>query len=422
MRIHVAYGKAGLEFELPDGLAVEIVEPKYVPGLHDEPESLRAALRNPIGSAPLRDLVRSSDTVGIIFSDITRATPYPVILPVLLSELDHVPDGKIQLFNATGTHRKNTEHELRNMLGEGIVGRFEIIQNEALDEESHVHVGTTSSGNAIRIHRRFLECDVRIPTGFIEPHLLAGYSGGGKAIMPGIAAMDSIMNNHSALNIDHPNAIWGVRKDNPVLDEIVEAADMVGVSFLLNVTLNREKQITGVFAGDFHEAHEAGCDFVHEHAMVPVAQPFDVVVTGNSGYPLDLNLYQSVKGMSAASLIVKEGGTIVMAADCWDGIPDDGEFGKLLKQAEGPKELLELVRAPGFHRPEMWQAQLHAKIILKSNVLFYSYNLTDAQIEDAYMKPCQDISTTVCELAEKKGGRARICVMPEGPQTIPYIS
>ena len=420
MKTQIAYGKTGLDVELPD-VPFEMVEPKFIPGLPDEAQALRDALRNPIESKALREIASSSDTIGIIFSDITRPTPYTVILPVLLSELDHIPDRQILLFNATGTHRKNTETELRAMLGGDVIDRFEIIQNEALDDDSHVHIGTTTSGNKIRIHRRFMDCDIRIPTGFIEPHLMAGFSGGGKAIMPGIASMETIMNNHSAVNVDHPNVNWGERKANPVLQEIVEAVSMVGYTFLLNVTLNREKRITAVFAGDFHAAHELGCGFVREHAMVGVSHPFDIIVTSNSGYPLDLNLYQSVKGMSAASLIVKNGGDIIIAADCWDGIPNGSEYEKMLGMAASPEELLDLVRRPGFHRPEMWQAQIHAKIILKSDVHFYSENLTDDQIAGALLKPCHDISKTVAELVKLKGENTRICVLPEGPQTIPYL-
>ena len=196
---------------------------------------------------------------------------------------------------------------------------------------------------------------------------------------------------------------------------------MVQPTFLLNVTLNRDQQITGVFAGDFKEAHAQGCAFVKEKAMVPVPEPFDIVITSNSGYPLDLNLYQSVKGMSAASQIVKEGGSIIIAADCWDGIPDHGEYAQLLLEAESLESLLETIRAPGFQRQDMWEAQLQALICLKADVYFYTHNLSDEQIEDALLRPCRDIEATVAELLQKHGPGATICVLPEGPQTIPYI-
>jgi len=421
MKIKLAYGKTGLEITLPDEANVTVVEPKYVEGLPDQAGAVRDALRYPIGSPPLKALVKPSDKVGIVFSDITRPTPNHLILPVLLGELDHVPDEQIVLFNSTGTHRPNTEAELRGMLGDELVDRYRIVQNDAHDRGSHVLVGRTTSGNDVWIHREFVNCDVRILTGFIEPHLFAGFSGGGKAIMPGLALLETVMRNHSARNLDSPLARWGITQGNPVWEEIHEAAAMVQPTFLLNVTLNRDKQITGVFAGDFEEAHAQGCAFVKEKAMVPVREPFDIVIGSNSGYPLDLNLYQAVKGMSAASQVVKEGGSIIIAAECWDGIPDYGEYGQLLLEAESPESLLETVRAPGFQRQDMWEAHIQALICLKADVYFYSHNLSDEQIEGAWLRPCHDIEATVAELLQKYGPGATICVLPEGPQTIPYL-
>ena len=421
MRIKLAYGKTGLEISLPDDVNVTVVEPEYVNGLLDQAGALRGALRQPIGSPPLKALVKPSDKVGIAFSDITRPTPNHLILPVLLGELDYVPDEQIVLFNSTGTHRINTEAELRGMLGDEIVDRYRIVQNDATDRNSHVLVGRTTSGNDVWIHREFVECDVRIATGFIEPHLFAGFSGGGKAIMPGLALLETVMRNHNAKNLDNPLARWGITHGNPVWEEIHEVAAMMQPTFLLNVTLNRDQQITGVFAGDFEEAHTQGCAFVREKAMVPVQEPYDIIISSNSGYPLDLNLYQSVKGMSAASQVVKKGGSIIIAADCWDGIPDHGEYAQLLLEAKSLESLLETVRAPGFQRQDMWEAHIQALICLKAEVYFYSHNLSDEQIEGALLRPCHDIEATIAELLQKYGPRATLCVLPEGPQTIPYI-
>jgi nickel-dependent lactate racemase len=421
MKIELAYGKTGLEISLPDDVSVTVVEPEYMDGLPDQAGAVRDALRHPIGSPPLKALVKPSDKVGIAFSDITRPTPNHLILPALLGELAHVPDEQIALFNSTGTHRPNTEAELRGMLGDEIVDRYRIVQNDAADRNSHVLVGRTTSGNDAWIHREFVECDVRIPTGFIEPHLFAGFSGGGKAIMPGLALLETVIRNHNAKNLDSPLARLGITHGNPVWEEIREVAAMVHPTFLLNVTLNRDQQITGVFAGDFEDAHAQGCAFVKEKAMVPVQEFYDIVIGSNSGYPLDLNLYQSVKGMSAASQVVKEGGSIIIAADCWDGIPDHGEYGQLLLEAESLESLLETVRAPGFQRQDVWEAHIQALICLKADVYFYSHNLSDEQIEGALLRPCRDIEATVAELLRKYGRRATICVLPEGPQTIPYI-
>jgi len=421
VNIRIAYGKTGLEIRLPDGLNVKVVEPEYVKGLADHAGAVRDALRRPIGTQPLRKLVKPSDKVGIVFNDITRPTPYNVILPVLLEEVSDVPDKQITLFNAVGTHRPNTEAELRGMLGNKVVNGFRIVQNDAGDRNSHVMAGKTKSGNEIWIHREFVECDVKILTGFIEPHWCAGFSGGGKACMPGLALLETILANHSPANIGNPAANWGITEGNPVWEEICQAAALVSPVFLLNVTLNRDKQITGVFAGNLQKAHAKGCEFVKKNAMIAVKEPFDIVISSNSGYPLDMNLYQSVKGMSAASQIVKEGGSIIIAADCCEGIPDHGEYRKLLCGANDAGSLLETILTPGFQKQDMWQAQIHALICKKADVYFYSDNLSDEQIKGALLKPCRDIESTIDKLLAKYGRNASICILPEGPQTIPYI-
>lgn len=422
MNVKLAYGKTGLDVHLPEGLRVDIVAPKHVAALADQAGAIRHALRNPIGLRPLRELVTPSDIVGIVCNDITRATPYQTILPVLFEELGHVPDDAITLLIATGTHRPNTPDELRTMLGEWVVERFRIVQNDAHDRNSHALAGTTASGNEVWIHKEYLRCDVRILTGFIEPHFFAGFSGGGKAGMPGLALLETTLRNHSARNIDHLMATWGVTHGNPVWEEIREAARMVSPSFLLNVALNREKQITAVFTGDVDQAHERGCAFVKQHAMARVDAPYDIVITSNSGYPLDLNLYQSVKGMSAAAGIVKKGGAIIIAADCWDGIPDHGRYKKLLFKAASPASLLEEMRGGDCRCQDSWQAHIHASICQKAQVHLFSRNLTDEQIERAMLRPCRDIPQTVDRLMKSYGRDASICVLPEGPQTIPYIA
>jgi nickel-dependent lactate racemase len=420
MDVKLAYGKTGLEISLPEGADVTVVSPRFVDALPDPAGVLRAGLQNPISAPPLRDFVKSSDRVGIVFSDITRATPYHLLLPAILGELAHVPDKHITLFNATGTHRPNTDAELRGMLGETIVERFQIVQNDANDRVSHVQVGTTARGNAVWLHRDFVACDVHILTGFIEPHFFAGFSGGPKATMPGVALLDTIMANHSAANLDDPNVRWGITHGNPLWDEINEAAHMIPRNFLVNVALNSDKQIAGVFAGDLDRAHAQGCAFVKETAMAPVDRRFDLVIGSNSGYPLDLNLYQSVKGMSAAAQVVKPGGAILIAADCWDGIPAGSPYEHLLHSRTSSRELLTMLQAPGFQCQDMWQAYIQAKISQSADVYVYSRNLTPAQIEGALLKPCERIEALVGDVIARTD--ASICVLPEGPLTIPYVT
>ena len=418
--MELSYGKKNLKIDLDDHLDCTVVYPRFVEGLEDEKAAVFEALRNPIGSEPLRKLVKSSDTVGIIFSDITRATPYNVLLPPLLEELSAAK--QIILFNATGTHRENSRDELAAILGESVVDKYTIIQNDATDSPSHELVGRTTTGNDVYIHRDFLACDVKIPTGFIEPHFFAGFSGGGKAIMPGMALLSTVMQNHSVKNLDSLKATWGVTSGNPLWEEVREAAAMTDPTFLLNITLNRKKRITGVFAGDFEQAHREGCAFVKQTAMAQVNQLFDIVLTTNSGFPLDLNLYQSVKGMSAAYQIVKKGGSIIVAADCWDGIPDHGEYGRLLQENESLDQLLDLLRSPGFSCQDMWQAQIHGQICQNTEVHFYSHNLSDSQLRNAFLHPCRDIRATLLSLVKRYGKNAKICILPEGPQTIPYLA
>lgn len=421
MRIRLAYGKTGLTIELPDDWDLTVIEPRYLSSLPNPYQEIQKALRTPIESPPLNKLVTPGDRVGVIFSDITRPTPNHLILPAVLGELAHVPKKNITLFNALGTHRANTDQELQNMLGDLFENQYRIVQNDAFNPASQVHLGVSSQGHDIWINRELTECDVIIPTGFIEPHFFAGFSGGSKAIMPGMAGQTTVLGNHDANNIGNPKATWGVTWGNPIWEEIREVAHIVGGTFLVNVALNKNKQVTGVFAGDLDKAYALGCEFVKEHAMVAVPHLFDIVITTNSGYPLDLNLYQSVKGMSAAAQAVKQGGGIIIAADCWDGIPEHGLYGQLLSVAQSPLELLDRICEPGFLEQDQWQAQIQAQIQLKASVYVYTENLTDAQISAALLRPCRSIEDTVRNLKSEYGSQATICVLPEGPQTIPYI-
>jgi lactate racemase len=422
VRLKLAYGKEGLPLELDEALNVTVVEPAFVPALPDPRSAVRQALERPLGSPPLREMVRPGMRVGVVFSDITRPAPNPLLLGAVLEVVDAVPGVEVTLFNALGTHRANTEAELRAMVGDRIFEERSIVQNDAFDPTTQVRVGVTSKGHETWLNAELMTCDLKVLTGFIEPHLFAGFSGGGKAVMPGMAGQKTVLGNHDAGMVGHPKAIWGVTRGNPIWEEIREVAGQAGRLFLLNVTLNRDKAVTGVFAGDLDEAHAAGCEFVRSSAMVPVPRPFDIVITTNSGHPLDLNLYQSVKGMRAAEPVVRQGGAIIIAASCWDGIPDHGLYGNLLREAKSPRELLDRISAPGFLEQDQWQAHVQALVQLKADVYVRSDGLTDDQIRAALLEPCRKIEETVEELLRKFGRDASLCVMPEGPQTIPYIA
>jgi len=422
MRLKLAYGREGLPVDLPDDNEVEVIEPQYVAGIEDEAGTIQAALRVPTGAAPLADLVGARDTVAVVFSDITRPMPNDRVLPVLLDELavGGVPDERIALVNALGTHRAQTEEELVGMLGEDIVSRYRIVQHDAWDHASLVGIGRNRSGRMIRVHRAYAEASVRILTGFVEPHFFAGVSGGPKAVLPGIADIESILDNHGAALLSDPKTTWTVTSGNPLWEEIRDAALATQPTFVLNVVLNSDREITGVFAGEMLRAHSAAVDFVRGHAMRPVDKPFDIVITSNSGYPLDLNLYQAVKGMSAAAQIVKQGGDIIIAAECWDGLPDHGEYGRLLREASSPAAMLATIKSPGFRCHDQWEAQIQAQIQARATVHVYANGLSDQQLADAMVVPCRSIEERVAELLAANPD-ARIAVLPDGPQTVPYV-
>jgi nickel-dependent lactate racemase len=422
VKIRLPYGEKSLEINLPDYLNIDVLEPRHREALPDQAAAIENALLRPINSKPLRGIVKQSDTVGIVINDTTRPMPYKIILPILLRELGNIPNEQILLFNATGTHRPNTDVELTEMLGENILSKYRIIQNDAGERSSHEFAGTTKSGNDVWLHKAYLDCDIRILTGFIEPHFFAGFSGGGKAVMPGLALLETILANHSVSNIDHPKATWGVTYGNPIWEEIQQAASLAPPSFLLNLALNKNKKITVVFAGDFRKAYERGCDYVRKNAMVAADKSYDIVITSNSGYPLDINLYQAVKGMSVAARIVATGGSIVVVAECRDGIPAHGEYERLLYEAESCHSLLRKIHEKDFVKQDMWQAQIHSMICQKAEVYFHSRNLSDEQIKRAFLRPCSRVEDTIEELLHKYGRDASICVLPEGPQTIPYLS
>ena len=240
--------------------------------------------------------------------------------------------------------------------------------------------------------------------------------------MPGIAGFESIIENHGYEMLNHPLATWGCTERNPVWEEIREVAVMTNPDFLLNVTLNRRRDITGVFAGQLGQAHDQAVEFARRVAMVAVHGPYDIVLTTNSGYPLDINLYQAVKGMSCAAQVVKPGGSIIIAAECRDGIPDYGEYGNLVHEAGSVQGILDTISQPGFRRHDQWEAQIQARVQQLAEVYVHSSHLSDEQVRGMLMRPCHDIEGTLARLGERYGPGSRICVLPEGPQTIPYLA
>ena len=418
MKLKLDYGSTGLFAEFPDDATV--IEPVYVPAVADPLSTLVQALRSPRGTRPLRELVRSGQKVGISVCDITRAQPRQLMLEAIFSELPHIRLDDVTIFIATGTHRQNTEEEIERMLGREFARSCRVICHDARETASLKHVGDTTTGVRVLLNRAWVESEFKITTGFVEPHFFAGFSGGPKMVAPGLAGLETVMTLHNAARIGHPKATWGIIEGNPVHDDVRQISRMTGVDFALDVTLNRDQLITAAFAGELFQEHAAACLVARENAMRGVDQPFDVVVTTNSGYPLDQNLYQAVKGMSAAAKVVKNGGTIICAAECRDGIPNHGAYRQILASQPSPRALLDMITAPGYSRADQWQVQIQAMIQLKATVLVKADRLSDDQIHAAHLDPIQDVSAAAADAARNAGRSATVCILPNGPQTIPY--
>lgn len=417
-RVSLAYGKGWLDVEVPD--EADVLEPKHIQGLSNEKEKAFEAMRRPIGTPPLKEMVQSTDKVAIVISDMTRPTPNDKLVPWILEELEHVPRENFVIINGTGSHRDNTREELIQMLGEEVVRSVRVINNNAFDKQTQTYLGKSSYGAEVYLNKEYCESDFKIVTGFIEPHFFAGFSGGPKGIMPGIAGIETILHFHNAQMIGHPQSTWGLIEGNPVQGEATEIALMCKPDFMLNVTLNGDKEITNYFAGDVIEAHRRGCEYIRTHVMVACDDAYDIVLTSNSGYPLDQNLYQAVKGMSAAHKIVKKGGAIICASECSDGLPNHGNYAKILQMRNTPEDILNMIEDPAFSMFDQWQVQKQALIQLWADVYVYS-SLSDEELEKAMFKPTKNIEQTLRHLLQTYGQNARIAVMPLGPLTIPYV-
>ena len=420
MKVHLDYGRDGLDVELPEE-RVTVIEPVFRAGLSDPAAALSAALSAPLGRPPLRQMVRRGQKVAISVCDITRAQPRRETLEALFAEMPHVETDDVTILIATGTHRTNSPKEVEQLLGSEIARRYRVVSHDSRDGASLVSVGKTTTGVPVYLNRLWVGADFRITTGFVEPHFFAGFSGGPKMVAPGLAGLETVLVLHDARRIGHPNATWGVTDGNPIHDDVREIARMTGVDFSVDVTLNRAQKITGVFAGDLFAEHRAACEAAKRDAMQPVRSPFDVVLTTNSGFPLDQNLYQAVKGMSAAAKVVKPEGTIVCAAECSDGLPAHGSYGQVLASQPSPQKLLSMICAPGYSVPDQWQVQIQAQIQIKARVLVKTAGLTPDAVRAAHFEPIDDVAAAVADAMRAAGPEATLCILPQGPQTIPYL-
>ncbi len=422
VEVELAYGRDGLQVLLPDDRTA-VVAPTHQDAAGDPGAVLHAALREPVAGPPLRDRVRGGQRVAVSLCDATRPQPRRAMVEALLAELTGLvtPDD-VTLLVATGTHRGNTDAELRGMLGDDIVDTMRIVNHDARDPESLRWCGVHGADVPVWLNRHWVGADVRITTGFVEPHFFAGFSGGPKLVAPGLAGLETVLALHDARRIGSDRATWGVCEGNPVHDDVRAIAEETGVEFAFDVTLNGAKQVVAAFGGDVLAMHAAARESVRRTAMCPVDGLFDVVVTTNSGYPLDQNLYQAVKGMSAAATVVRPGGLIICAAECSDGFPDHGSFREVLVSAPTPRALLDMIAARPRTVPDQWQVQILARVLDRARVGVHAAGLTDADLRTAHLFAVDDVAEAVAAELAAAGPQSRVCVLPEGPQTIPYVA
>ncbi len=413
MRVNLAYGTTGLWIDVPDDAVV--VEPGGHPALADEQGAVRRALFSPVCGPPLADLVGPGDRVVVVFPDITRPMPNTTVLPPLLAELERCGAGpdRVELLCATGTHRPADTAELTALVGPEIMDRYRVRQHVA-DDGDHVPVGEVD-GVPVMLDRGYVHADVRILTGFVEPHFFAGWSGGPKGACPGLADTSTILEAHSPARIADERATWAVTTGNPVHDFVRAATALCPPVLSLDVTIDSDRHLTGAFAGELPGSHRAACAFAARAVSREVDGPFDVVVTTNGGHPLDRNLYQSVKGMAAAERVVAEGGVIVMAAACADGVPAGGAFARILSGASSAGAL---ARPDGPAGLDVWQAQVLGRVLERAEVWMHSDGLGDEEVRAGLMVPVGDLATAVHDALGRRGPGARLCVLPHGPLTV----
>jgi nickel-dependent lactate racemase len=401
----LAYGRDGLAVTVPDDSVV--VRPPHLDPLPDEHGAIADAVRHALG-----DPGTGGRRAVVAFPDITRPMPNRTVLPPLLAELrarGFGPD-EVLLLCATGTHRAATAAELAELIGPELVDTYAVKQHAATDPD-HVDVGCVD-GAPVLIDRDWVEADLRIATGFVEPHFFAGWSGGPKAVCPGLAALDTVLEAHSPARIADPRATWIVLDGNPVHEFVRAGAALAPPHLSVDVAINGSGRVTAVFAGPLPDAHRQACAHVERTAVQRVPGRFDVVVSTNGGHPLDRNLYQAVKGMAAAERVAAPGATIVLAASCIDGLPDGGSFAELLRRT---KTAADLVHPHGPATPDGWQAQVLGRVLATARVQLFSDGLTDDQVHGAHLEPIDDVSDAVARAATTGG---RVCVLPLGPLTV----
>jgi nickel-dependent lactate racemase len=423
MRFKLDYGRTGLEVDLPADRLVGPLAIRPVAPLPDPEAAIRAALEHPIGSRPLADLARGRRNACILICDITRPVPNRLILPPLLRILEEqgIARRDILILIATGLHRPNEGAELEEMVGPEIAARYRIENHHGKVREEHDYLGETPNGVPVWLDHRYVRADLKITTGLIEPHLMAGYSGGRKVICPGIAALETVKVWHGPRFLEHPRADAGFLEGNPVHEENTRIAQMAGCDFIVSVCIDGERRITWVGAGDMIRAWQEGVRFVESVVKVPVPQPCDVVVTSGAGYPLDTTWYQAVKGLTGALPIVKEGGTIVLAAGLSEGIGSP-EFQRILAENPDLRVFKQRILDKDYFMMDQWQLEEQCKVMAKCRVKVVSDGLSPETLRRCYVEPAATVEQAVADSLAEHGPEARVAVIPKGPYVLPYVA
>lgn len=415
MRVDVAFGKKSLALELPEGPRYEILETRSAKALDHVHKHLSDALDSPIGSPPLKELARGRKAAAISVCDITRPAPNQVTLPPVLERLHAagLAAEDITILIATGLHRPSTSDELDIILGRQIASRYRVVNHNAREMGQHRFLGNTGRGTPVYIDDRFIAADIHITLGFIEQHLMLGFSGGRKLVAPGLAAQETIKVLHSPLFMREPKAIEGSIEDNPLHQELLEIARMARHDFMLDVALTRTRDIAGVFAGDPVAAHAAGVKFVSESLLETIPEPVDAVITTAAGYPLDLTFYQAIKGITAAQHILKPGGKILLIAECDEGA-GAREFAEKLRRLTTYEAFLDELKA-GPVTVDQWQLEKLALVGTKFDILFYTPGLPKAASGGIAKKMYDSPDEALNALTAGLSANARVAVIPEGP-------
>jgi lactate racemase len=422
MRIKLDYGRTGLDVELPEKNLVGPLHIRDAEPLADPQLAILEGLRNPIGTPPLAELAKGRKSACILICDFTRPVPNKLILPPMLHILEEqgIPRDEIMILIATGLHRPNQGNELEEMVGPDIVKHYRIENHFGKRLSDHEFLGVTPNGVPAYIDKRYTQADLKITTGLIEPHLMAGYSGGRKVICPGIAALETVKIWHGPKFLEHPKADCGILDGNPVHQENTRIAKMAGCDFIVNVAIDGQRRITWVGAGDMEKAWLEGVRFVENIVRVGVPEPMDVVVTSSAGYPLDATWYQAIKGLTGCLPIVKQGGTIVLAASLTEGVGSP-EFQHLIADNPDLPGFIQRILGKNYFVMDQWQLEEFVKVIKRCKVKVVTKGLSPETLRQCHVEPVSSVEQAVGDCLKEYGADAKIAVIPKGPYVLPYV-